>query len=373
LVEVVQRHGWRLVQSLQHEYCARYDVLMDPDQPGHYLKLDGCSDYVRVGYRFLSATLLLEGRRCYRTFFVPAPAAEFSYTLAKVFAKQKNPADYLARLRALADQEPELAQQRFAELFGADAGPLQEWFARPVEDWAALGTRLFARNRFGLRERLAEWRRRLSRVTRPTGLSLVFLGADGVGKSAVISRLQELLAPPFRRQVVGHFCPMLFRQKNTGIVTEPHKLPPRGTLASWVKVLYHFADHWLGYLFQQWPAKARSTCIIFDRHFDDLLIDPRRYRIQHSAWLVRVLRRLLPPRDRVYVLDAPPEVIRQRKTELAVEELERQRAALRQLAASDPRFVVVDATAPADAVARAIVRDVIEYLAARQRRRDRHL
>ncbi len=46
------------------------------------------------------------------------------------------------------------------------------------------------------------------------------------------------------------------------------------------------------------PAKKRDELVIFDRSFDDLLVDERRYRLQGTAWLVRILRRLLPRHGR---------------------------------------------------------------------------
>lgn len=367
---VAAQAGWLLVQTLQHETTAFYSVLMDPANPRQFLKLDYCSDYVRNGCRLVSVADLLAGRRRFKTFWVPSPAAEFIYTLTKALAKKKDMAQVVPKLQRLWQAEPERSAKWFGKIFGTGAGPLAEWFQRPAESWVQLAASLRRRNRYRLPQRLAEWRRRWRRVRQPTGITLVVLGADGTGKSAVIERLKVLLAPPFRRMAQYHFCPMLCRRQHTGVVTVPHALPPRCTLVSWVKVFYHFADHWLGYLLQQWPARVQSTCIIFDRHFDDLLIDPRRYRIQRAGWLVRVLRRLLPPRDRLYGLDAPPEVIRQRKAELSVEELDRQRAALRQLAQIEKRLLIVDCTQPIEVVANTIAREVIEFLADRQRRRD---
>jgi len=364
--EVAEHTGWRLTQTLRYDIAAFYSVLVDPQNPRQFIKLDCSTHYTRNGCQFIPFSDLLAGRRRYRNFWVPGPGAEFLYVLTKALAKRKRIADFIPQLHELWQTDPARSQQLFTAVFGAAAGSLTEWFARPTTDWERLSEPMHARNRYRLPQRMAEYRRRLHRLRNPTGLLLIVLGTDGTGKSSVIAHLQELIAPSFRRQKVFHFCPMLLRKKHSEVVTEPHKRPPHNTFTSWLKVLYHFADHWFGFLLQQWPAKAQSACIIFDRHFDDLLIDPRRYRVCHSAGLVRFLRRLLPLRDRAYVLDAPAEVIRQRKAELPIEELERQRAALRQLAASDPQFVLVDATLSVESVAHTIARDIIEYLSARQ-------
>jgi thymidylate kinase len=335
------------------------------------------------GFTILPAQAILDNRVDRGLFCVPTPAHEAVLNLLTRFIYHGRVKEsYKAAITNVFRAQPTEVQGLLADVAGKRLArellrlvSLEQWDKLEQHGGqlrrAVIMRQFLRRPHFTAVSLAMEAARLLRRIFRPPGVSVLLFGPDGVGKSAVIARLQELHALLFRRSALYHFCPMLLRKKNTGIVTEPHQLPPRSMLVSWLKVLYYFADHWLGYLLQLWPAKFQSACIIFDRHFDDLLIDPRRYRIQRSAWLVRVLRRLLPPRDRVYVLDAPPEVVRQRKTELSVEELARQRAALRQLAASDPHFVVVDATAPIEAVARTIARDVIESLAARQQRRDR--
>jgi thymidylate kinase len=73
--------------------------------------------------------------------------------------------------------------------------------------------------------------------------------------------------------------------------------------------------------------------------------------------------------DLTIILDAPPEVFHQRKPELTVKELDRQRSVLGELATGDPRCAVVSAAQPPEAVARDAVRAVILALGAREKRR----
>jgi hypothetical protein len=229
---------------------------------------------------------------------------------------------------------------------------------------------MHARKRYSIPQRLREYQRRIRRIRQPTGLRIAFLGPDGVGKSTVALTVQSLVAPCFRKQRFFHFCPMLFRRANGVPVTEPHSLPPRMVVVSWVKVFYYFVDHWGGYLFQQLPAMIRSTCIMFDRNFDDLLIDPRRYRIQHSECLVRFLRRWLPPANLTFVLDAPSKTIHERKPELGIAELDDQRAALRDLAATSRGFLMISTADSPDRIARAVYCQIVCFLAAREKRRE---
>jgi len=254
-------------------------------------------------------------------------------------------------------------------MLGRDVGELSKWFERPAAEWLRLSDVMHARNRYSLPQRFREWTRRLVRFLQPSGLRLTFLGPDGVGKSATIAGVQALLEPCFRRRQMFHFRPMMFQESDGRPVPDPHGRPPRSAPASWFKVLWYFCDHWLGWWCRQRAALSRSTCIVFDRNFDDALVDARRYRLQKSGTLLRLLRPWLPRFDLQFILDAPAKVMHRRKPELPVAELERQRAALRSLAERDPRYLTVSTDAPPDEVARAVCRHVIRFLAAREQRR----
>jgi hypothetical protein len=153
---------------------------------------------------------------------------------------------------------------------------------------------------------------------------------------------------------------MMFQKSDVGPVTQPHALPPRSTTASWVKVLWFVCDPWLGWCFQQMPAHCRSTCIIFDRNFDDLFIDPKRYRLDGTQALVRLLRPFVPRPHLTFIFEAPARVIHRRKPELSVQEVEERCAALRELAVRDPGCIVVSTECSPDEVARVVCSDVIK-------------
>ena len=369
LAELADRCGWMLAQTLQHQVFAFYSVVIDPSNPTHYLKIDVCSHYVKDRCFLLRDVALIEGRQRYRGFCVPAPAAEFIYVLAKVFGKNKNVAEFLPRLRELWERDKNGAQQRFDELFGNTRRTLEDWFAQSAEVWARLNANMRARNRYGPRLLARELRRVTARAMCPTGLYLALLGPDGAGKSTLLENLRGLLEPCFRRQRIFHFRPMLFEKQHRGIVTDPHAQPPRSPFENCLKLFYYAVDWWLGFLLLVLPARARSTLVVFDRNFEDILIDPKRYRLRGAGTLARALRRLLPCADLTFVLDAEPRTIHARKPELPLEETERQLRALRALAASSSRHRLISAdNAPAD-VAREVSAQVIHFLAAREARR----
>ena len=64
--------------------------------------------------------------------------------------------------------------------------------------------------------------------------------------------------------------------------------------------------------------------IIFDRYFDDLYLDPLRFRFGGSVAIVRMVRVFIPRPTRYFVLLTTAEIIMRRKQEVPEAELKRQ-------------------------------------------------
>ncbi|MGB8356958.1 MAG: hypothetical protein WCD79_23880 [Chthoniobacteraceae bacterium] len=367
--ELAAKLGWNLAFQIEHHVSAFCSILANAQEPGCVLRLDVCSAYTE-GRCFVAdgATLLLD-RRCYKNFYVPSPSAEFIYVLAKLLGKKKSVARYLSRLRELWQEDRAGAQRRFDELLGDTGASLETWFERPAEEWSELGRIMRRRNGYGIELSCREFGRLLRRVAHPTGLHIALLGSDGVGKSTLLAQVRRTMESCFPKQQAFHFRPMLFQKNHGAPVSDPHARPSRNAVMAFAKVFYYFFDNWVGWLLRVLPGKWRSALVIFDRNFDDMLVDPRRYRIGGWTGLVRVLRGLLPREDLVFVLDASPEVIHGRKPELPVAELERQRGELRKLVKNDRRYVLVSAEGVPEEVAAEVCRKIVETVAARTRRR----
>lgn len=116
------------------------------------------------------------------------------------------------------------------------------------------------------------------------------------------------------------------------------------------KIAVWQARYLFGWLTTLYPAKVRSTLLLFDRYYHDLLVDPRRYRFRGPMWLARWAGRMVPAPDLWLVLDAPPEILQRRKQEVPLAETARQSEAYRQLAARLHDAHIIDATQPLERV-----------------------
>lgn len=362
-----RKHNWRVVQSFRHGVFAYYNVMISLDDPTQILKLDACSSYARARRLLVRNNVLLDGRRRHASYWIPAPSAEFIYEVTKLFdAKLKDPARYLPKLKALWELDKEGAQQHFNEAFGDTGLPLDKWFARKPSDWLPLRDLMLSRNRFGLGLLLREAVRILKRVSRPTGMHVTLIGSDGSGKSTLISHLQRNLGDFFRRFKTYHFRVRTSGGSNVAVI-DPHGKPPYGMIMSMAKLVYYFIDCWISYLLKLIRLKIESTLIVFDRDFDDILVDPKRYRLSsNSISLASVLRKFLPRPDITFALDLDPAVCYARKPELTIEELERQRGFIRELAAAEPRYILIRADEKPDDVARTVSDAIIQKLLKRR-------
>jgi thymidylate kinase len=360
LERVASKTGSKLVQALRHETSACYFVLAATGMNGQTVLFhpDASGDYRRNGRVWLRAGDLLSRRRLHPNgFYIPSAEDAFIYYLIKRIDTLNVSEVHIQRLRALHQEAP----QRCAELIR------EHW----NEDWAtkihkAIGVTdvtFFEEQCRTLRHQLhagaraesliqrtrqscSEVLRRVRRILHPTGLFVVVLGPDGSGKSSVMAKAIPEVEGAFRRTARYHLKPnvLRFRRSTSVNVTDPHAKAPRGALVSMLKLAYMAADYWIGYLVTLRPQLVRSTLIVFDRYYHDVLVDPRRYRYGGPEWYARALARVLPKPDLWILLDAPAEVLQSRKQEVPFAESARQRDRYLDVATNLPNAVIIDAS-----------------------------
>jgi thymidylate kinase len=209
------------------------------------------------------------------------------------------------------------------------------------------------------------------RLMQPTGCWIAFIGPDGCGKSLVLDAVSRQFAPAFRTIRHDHMRSWVPGRKpaNPDPGANPHEQTPNGLAASIVKVIELWAGCTMGYLARILPDAIRTNLTLFDRCFDDLLVDSKPIRYGGPPWLLRAAARISPNPDLVIVLDAPPEILWARKREVSFEELARKRVAYLELARSLPTAVVVNAAQGSEQVIHDAIEAVADHLARRARKR----
>jgi thymidylate kinase len=180
----------------------------------------------------------------------------------------------------------------------------------------------------------------LKRLIKPTGISVAFLGPDGSGKTTIINGLLET-SLPFRETNYFHLKPIYSSSITNEVTSNPHEFEPYGKVKSYVKLLYFLYQYNFGWLKNIISLKIKSSFIIFDRYFDDLIVDNRRYRYGGGNFIAKVFRIFIKKPALYFILVTDAEIIYKRKQEVAFSELENQITKYRSLS-DNKRYFEID-------------------------------
>ncbi len=221
--------------------------------------------------------------------------------------------------------------------------------------------------------------------------TVALIGPDGSGKTTVAARLRESLPVPTKYVYMGvnheacnhllpttRFAQALWRvtgkKKYAGGPREKqleNAVPQRGwfkrslkTAKSSLSVANRFAEEW----YRQgiaWYYLRKQCVVIFDRHF---FPDYYAYDIANHAPRTRMqrfhgymLNRFYPRPDLLVFLDAPAEILFQRKGEGTLELLEQRRSDYLEMKDLVKHFEVVDASQSLDDVVQDVSRRITTF------------
>ncbi len=209
--------------------------------------------------------------------------------------------------------------------------------------------------------------------------SVALVGADGSGKTTIAALLRERLSIPTKYIYMGTATQssnitlpttrliLYLKQRahrESSAETDAtafveHQPVRRGRLGAALSLLNRLAEEWYRQLVA-WSYQLRGNLVLFDRHFlFEHAAHARELRKQQLRLSDRVhlwtLYKLYPRPDLVVFLDAPTEVLLQRKQEWAAQRLEQHRREVLELGALMPAFVRVDATQPLDDVVSEVI------------------
>lgn len=201
----------------------------------------------------------------------------------------------------------------------------------------------------------------MNRLFEKPALTICFLGADGSGKSTIINEINK--CPLFINQYYFHLKPIVNKTSSTdnAMITDPHRYLPYSKLKSYIKLAYFVYQYNFGWLKNILPLKIKSSLVIFDRYYDDLLVDSRRYRFGGSLGIAKLAQLFIPKPDIYFILTADPKVIYERKQEVAFEELERQVKAYDSIA-DGKRYFHIDVNRSPDEITKEIIMIIMEKM-----------
>jgi len=356
-----------------------YIVLAGKHSDGSHflLTLDFSPNCELEGVPLYDGKEVLANRQRHTTFWIPSVGVEFGYYLAKSVVKGTLDDARTALLSGLYQLDAAACIEQVTRFWSPSNAHVIVAAARSG-DWrvvlqkrGALRKELRAqaiRRRPGqfIANKFHAFVRRFESARRPNGLNIAFLGPDGAGKSSVIDAVGPRLLGAFARTACSGFAPPLRRLLRRGArrTDQPHALPSRSVLTSLLRAGYWLVYYTAGHLPLRW-AVARSTLVLNDRHFVDILVDTKRYRYGAPAGVLQLIWYVIPKPDMVILLDAPPEVLQSRKQEVPFDETVRQRNAYLALTQRLPNGYVVDAAQPRERVATDVSNLVLQYLATR--------
>ncbi len=378
LENVAEQDGW-IVHNIGEFSCkAFYLYHLDTSEQLHLDLMFGDKWY---SFYFMDHDLMLSSRQPFKNFYKPNIVHEAAVNLLTRLLYGGHVKDkYKEGIRGAALENRYEFISFLSPWLGAN---LSEVTVKKVElgDWLGIEEQvsnvrkhiLWANLKYPFRlvgSLVSDLFRFIRRWNHSPGISIVFFGPDGCGKTSVADGLQKQLLKTFypERSIHCHWKP-LPQQDGAAPTEDPHAIPPRNIALSLIYFIYHYLPFLWGWWRYIKPVLFKNGLAIIDRYYYDFFVDQRRYRLALPGWIIWLGFVFVKKPDLVFCLDADPEILQARKKEVSFEECKRQREAYRDLASSLRNGHVIDGSQPLEDVIKDVQQVLLEYMAERTAKR----
>jgi len=359
-----KENNLQIVQFLHHDLYAK-NIFLYNSKDKQFLNLDIYGELSRRGIVFFNENNIFKSIDSYENIPILSTEKEFIQYLVKKLDKNDFSKDTFVYLRNLYLKSQDKCDIELKKKFLNKFNILIDSFVNDDYEKIVINKDILIKDfdslkKINLTKKVLNLGRTVKRIIKPTGLTISFLGSDGAGKSTIIDEILEKRLP-FRRKDYFHLKPLKSKNEKNTTVEDPHKYPPYSKLKSYIKLLYFIYQYNFGWLKNIVPLKIKSSLVIFDRYFDDMLVDTKRYRYGGSVGVAKFARLFIPKPDIYFILTTDPKVIYERKQEVAFEELERQVKEYRALA-DGKRYFNIDVSRTPEDITKEIIQIMMENM-----------
>ena len=347
-----KKEDFKIVQIYHQEVYAK-NIFLYSDKTQEILNLDIYGKLHKNEYEYFSEVSIFENLTEYKGVSVLAKHQEFFHYFLKKISKRDLSKPVFTYLRELYFQDQSKCSETLRSQLNTTGVIVKEAFENDdlslilKEKNLILGD--VQKGKVNLRYWLKDKIRILNRIIKPTGISIAFLGPDGSGKTTVINGLTSSNLP-FRKTDYFHLKPIYTSSKVNEVTSDPHKFKPYNKLKSYSKLLYFLYQYNFGWIRNIIPLKIKSSLIIFDRYFDDLIADNKRYRYGGGNGIAKFFRFFIKKPSLYFVLVTDAKTIYKRKQEVAFSELENQIFKYKSLADNQRYFEIDVSESPSEIV-----------------------
>jgi len=340
--KAIQDSGTLILSKSRHFNCLSYFVYQKT--PFRFLNwIDAFTKITTKSFVWMDSDFLLKNRVWHKNgFYVLSPGAEAANLFLKeVLAGFKVKEKYRSRIQDLVKRDENTFFQTISVYFSQKIaqemlqicfeGRWEDVFKKRRQLWQKLFFTAFSRQPikqlFWSLRFLWDYFWELVRFRK--GISIAFIGPDGVGKTTICQGFQKRLEKfPFKKIFYYHgrfeFFPQLGKLYNRLIaggegIKDKDILTSKkvGNLRALLYLAYYGLEYFLGWPWFLW-AKIRGYIFIFDRYFYDFFANER------FPKLFLFISKIIPRPDLLFAINAKPELIYERKKELTIDEIKNQ-------------------------------------------------